>query len=83
MNGAVVSFDTQKEVYVNPMDVNFADVDYATLQEIIAEKTDFILTLLSSCMRRDIDSEEMGVLNKVIELVYSENYAMIKKINGE
>lgn len=83
VNGAVVSFDTQKEVYVNPMDVNFADVDYATLQEIIAEKTDFILTLLSSCMRRNIDSEEMGVLNKVIEQVYSENYAMRKKINGE
>lgn len=83
VNGAVVSFDTQKEVYVNPMDVNFADVDYATLQEIIAEKTDFILTLLSSCMRRTIDSEEMGVLNKVIEQVYSENYAMRKKINGE
>ena len=83
VNGAVVSFDTQKEVYVNPMDVNFADVDYATLQEIIAEKTDFILTLLSSCMRRTIDSEEMGVLNKVIKQVYSENYAMRKKINGE
>lgn len=65
------------------MDVNFDDVDYSTLQEIISEKTDFIITLLSSCMRRDIDSEEMGVLNKVIEQVYSENYAMRKKINGE
>ena len=65
------------------MDVNFEDVDYATLQEIISEKTDFILTLLSSCMRRDIDAEEMGVLNRVIEQVYSENYAMRKKINGE
>lgn len=83
VNGTVVSFDTQKEVYVNPMDVNFEDVDYATLQEIISEKTDFILTLLSSCMRRDIDAEEMGILNKVIEQVYSENYAMRKKINGE
>lgn len=83
VNGTVVSFDTQKEVYVNPMDVNFEDVDYATLQEIISEKADFILTLLSSCMRRDIDAEEMGILNKVIEQVYSENYAMRKKINGE
>lgn len=83
VNGTVVSFDTQKEVYVNPMDVNFEDVDYATLQEIISEKADFIFTLLSSCMRRDIDAEEMGILNKVIEQVYSENYAMRKKINGE
>lgn len=61
------------------MDVNFEDVDYATLQEIISEKADFIFTLLSSCMRRDIDAEEMGILNKVIEQVYSENYAMRKK----
>lgn len=83
VNGTIVSFDTQEEIYVNPMDVNFDDVDYSTLQEIISEKTDFIITLLSSCMRRDIDSEEMGVLNKVIEQVYSENYAMRKKINGE
>lgn len=83
VNGTVVSFDTQKEIYVNPMDVNFDEVDYATLQEIIAEKTDFIITLLSSCMRRDIDAEEQGVLDKVIEQVYSENYAMRKKINGE
>lgn len=69
--------------YVNPMDVNFEGVDYATLQEIIAEKTDFIITLLSSCMRRDIDSGEQGILDKVIDQVYSENYAMRKKLNGE
>jgi hypothetical protein len=83
VNGSVVSFDTQKEVYVNPMDVNFEGVDYAMLQEIISEKTDFILTLLSSCMRRDIDAAEQGVLDKVIEQVYSENYAMRKKANGD
>lgn len=83
VNGSVVSFDSQKEIYVNPMDVNFEGVDYATLQEIIAEKTDFIITLLSSCMRRNIDSGEQGILDKVIDQVYSENYAMRKKLNGE
>lgn len=83
INGEVIAFDTQKEIYVNPLDVNFEGVDYATLQEIVAEKTDFILTLLSSCMRRDIDAEEQGILDEVIEQVYSENYAMRKKLNGE
>lgn len=83
VNGTVVSFDSQKEIYVNPMDVNFDGVDYATLQEIIAEKTDFIITLLSSCMRRDIDAGEQGILDKVIDQVYSENYSMRKKLNGE
>lgn len=83
INGTVIAFDTQKEIYVNPLDVNFEDVDYATLQEIVAEKTDFIITLLSSCMRRDIDAEEQGILDEVIDQVYSENYALRKKMNGE
>lgn len=83
VNGSVISFDSQKDVYVNPLDVNFQGVDYATLQEIIAEKTDFILTLLSSCMRRDLDSAEQGILDKAIEQVYSENYSMRKKLNGD
>lgn len=83
VNGSVISFDAQKEIYVNPMDVNFDGVDYATLQEIIAEKADFIFTLLASCMRRDIDAAEQGILDKVIGQVYSENYALRRKINGE
>lgn len=83
INGTVIAFDTQKEIYVNPLDVNFEDVDYATLQEIVAEKTDFIITLLSSCMRRDLDAEEQGILDEVIDQVYSENYALRKKMNGE
>lgn len=83
VNGSVISFDSQKEIFVNPLDVNFDGVDYATLQEIIAEKTDFIITLLSSCMRRDLDAAEQGILDKVIEQVYSENYALRKKLNGE
>lgn len=82
VGGSTLSFDSQKEVFVNPLDVDFQDVDYARLQEIIGEKTDFILTLLSSCMRRDIDAEEQGILDNVIEKVYSENYAVRKKING-
>lgn len=82
VNGTVISFDSQKEVYVNPMDVDFTGVGYSDLQEIIADKTDFIFNLLSSCMRRDIDAEEQGVLGEVIEAVYSENYAWRKRINN-
>lgn len=83
IDGAVISFDTQKDIYVNPLDVDFTNMDYSTFQEIVAEKTDFILTLLSSCMRKDIDAEEQGILDEVIEQVYSENYALRKKLNGE
>lgn len=83
INGSVISFDSQKEIYVNPLDVDFTDVDYATLQEIIADKTDFILTLLASCMRKDLDAEEQGIIDEVVEKVYSENYSMRKKLNGE
>ena len=83
VNGTIISFDTQKEVYVNPLDVNFDGVDYSALQEIIAEKADFIFTLLASCMKRDISTAEQGVLDKVIIQVYSENYSLRRKLNGE
>lgn len=83
VNGTVISFSAQKEIYVNPLDVDFNGVDYSSLQDIIGEKTDFILTLLSSCMRRTIESDEQGVLDRIIEKVYSENYAQRKKLNGE
>ena len=81
-DGTVISFDTQKEFYLNPMDVDFEGADYGKLQEIVADKADFILTLLSSCLKREILPEEQGVIDKVIDRVYSENYAMRKRING-
>ena len=81
-DGTVISFDTQKEFYLNPMDVDFEGADYGRLQEIVADKADFILTLLSSCLKRDILPEEQGVIDKVIDRVYAENYAMRKRLNG-
>ena len=83
INGTIVSFDSNKEIYVNPMDVDFTGIGYAELQEIIGEKTDFIIILLSSCMKRDIASDELGVLGNVVEKVYNQNYATRKKLNGE
>ena len=49
--------------------MDFTDVDYATLQEIIADKTDFILTLLASCMRKDLDAEEQGIIDEVMPII--------------
>lgn len=83
VNGTEISFSSAEENYVNPMDVSFKGVDYARLRELIAEKADFILTLLSSCMRRDLTPEEQGIIDAVIEKVYSENYSMRKRLNGE
>lgn len=82
VDGTVISFDSTKEFYLNPMDVNFEGIDYGRLREIIADKADFILTLLSSCLKRDILPEEQGVVDSVIEKVYSENYAMRERLNG-
>ena len=44
---------------------------------------DFILTLLSSSMGRNLNSEEMGVVDDAVTKVYTENYALRKKLNGE
>lgn len=82
-DGTVISFDSTKEFYLNPMDVDFSGVDYGRLREIISDKADFILSLLSSCLKRDMTPEEQGVIDGVIEKVYSENYAMRKRLNGE
>lgn len=67
------SFDTTKGIYVHPMDVDFRGVDYGRLREIISDKADFILTILFSCLKRDVTPEEQGVIGEVIEKVYSEN----------
>ena len=82
-DGTVISFDSTKEFYLNTMDVDFSGVDYGRLREIISDKADFILSLLSSCLKRDMTPEEQGVIDGVIEKVYSENYAMRKRLNGE
>ena len=82
VDGTVISFDSNKEAYVNPMDVDFEGVDYGRLREIISDKADFILSLLSSCLKRDMPPEEQGIVDSVIEKVYSENYAMRKRLNG-
>lgn len=81
-DGTVISFDSTKEYFLNPMDVDFEGIDYGRLREIISDKADFILTLLSSCLKREILPEEQGIIDSVIEKVYSENYAMRKRING-
>lgn len=81
-DGTVISFDSTKEFYLNPMDVDFEGIDYGRLREIISDKVDFILSLLSSCLKRDMLPEEQGIVDGVIEKVYSENYAMRKRLNG-
>lgn len=82
IDGSIISFDTKKKIYVNPMDVNFENVDYSSLTEIISEKTDFIISLLAVCMKRELDTEEKGILSDIIEKVYSENYAFRARLNG-
>ena len=81
-DGTVISFDSAKEFFINPMDVNYDGVDYGKLREIIADKADFMLTLLSSCLKRDMTAEEQGVVDGVIERVYSDNYALRNRLNG-
>ncbi|MDD3139430.1 MAG: ATP-binding protein [Lachnospiraceae bacterium] len=81
-DGTVISFDSSKEFYLNPMDVDFDGIDYGRLREIISDKADFILSLLSSCLKRDMTPEEQGVVDATIEKVYSENYSMRKRLNG-
>jgi len=82
VGGTVISFDPQKQLFVNPLDVDFTGVEYSELEGVIYEKADFIQTLISSCIRRDLNEDELPVLNKAIERVYNDNYATRRQLNG-
>ena len=82
VNGSVIKFDNEKEIYINPMDVDFENVDYSQLQQIISDKSDFLLTLISSCIHRPLDPDEQGIIDSVINRVYSDNFSFRRKING-
>lgn len=81
--GTVISFDSAKEFYLNPLDVDFTGIDYGRLREIISEKSDFILSLLGTCMKKELSPEEEGIIDSVVEKVYSENFSLRKRLNGE
>ena len=82
VGGTVVSFDPQKQLFINPLDVDFSGVEYSELEGVIYEKADFIQTLISSYIKRDLNEDELPVLNAAIERVYSENYALRRRLNG-
>ncbi|MCR4567797.1 MAG: DUF87 domain-containing protein [Pseudobutyrivibrio sp.] len=82
VGGTVISFDPQKQLFVNPLDVDFTGVEYADLESVIYEKSDFLQTLISSYIKRDLNEDELPVLNKAIEKVYNDNYAVRRKLNG-
>nr|MCR5338007.1 DUF87 domain-containing protein [Lachnospiraceae bacterium] len=83
LGGIVICFDSAREFYINPLDVSFAGVDYGSLREIIADKSDFIITLISSLLKRDLLPEEQGIIDKVVDRVYSDNYSMRMRLSGQ
>lgn len=82
VDGTVVSFDPQQQLFVNPLDVDFSNIEYSDLESVIYEKADFIQTLISSYIRRDLTEDELPVLNAAIERVYNENFAIRRQLNG-
>ncbi|MCR5339260.1 MAG: DUF87 domain-containing protein [Lachnospiraceae bacterium] len=82
MHGSVICFDDTKQLFINPMDVSFKDAEYAGLREIISEKSDFIITLITSLLDRGLDPEEQGIIDKVVDRVYSDNYSLRKRLMG-
>ena len=82
MHGTVICFDTDKNYYINPLDVDFEGVDHAGLRQVIARKADFLITLISALLRRNLMPEEQGVIDRVADRVYSANFAMRKRLGG-
>lgn len=82
LGGTVVSFDSGKNLYLNPLDIDFYGLDYSRAQEVIADKADFIISLISSCTRKEFTSEEMSLISRITTRVYSENYTRRYEMNG-
>ena len=82
VGGEVLTFSSKQALFINPLDVDFNGITYADLPNVISAKSDFLLALLAKCMRRDLDTEEAGVIDKATEKVFSENYAMRRRLNG-
>ncbi|MCR5337549.1 MAG: DUF87 domain-containing protein [Lachnospiraceae bacterium] len=82
MHGSVICFDDTKQLFINPMDVSFRDAEYSILRQIISEKSDFMITLVSSLLGRGLDPEEQGIIDKVIDKVYSDNFSLRKRLMG-
>lgn len=82
VGGTVIRFEPGKNIYINPLDVDFDGVDYAGLQKIIKQKADFILTIISCYLERPLDKTEASTIDKVINRVYSQNYAKRNRLNG-
>lgn len=83
LDGEVISFDTGKDVYLNPMDVDYSNANLSDLRDIISDKADFILTLLSICIKRELTTLEQGIIDSVVERVYSANYSLRMRLNGQ
>ena len=83
LGGEIISFDSGKQYYLNPLDVDFKDVDLNDLREIVSNKSDFILSLIGTCLKRDLTAQEQGIVDSVVEKVYSRNYSIRKRLNGE
>ena len=82
VGGTVIRFEPGKNVFINPLDVDFEDVDYAGLQKIIKQKADFVLTIISCYLERPLDKAETSVIDRVINKIYAQNYANRNNLNG-
>lgn len=81
LGGTVVAFDSKKNLYLNPLDIDFKGIDYAQAQEVISDKVDFIISLISSCTKMDFTAEEMSLISKITTKVYSENFSRRRALN--
>lgn len=82
-NGSLIKFETGKENYINPFDVDFTGVGYKGLKNIIKEKTDFVVAVLAAYREGPINKVEMGLIEDAVTKVFSDNYASRNDINGK
>ena len=73
LDGQVIKISSNSEQYINPLDVNFNDITKDNQEDIIADKSDFIISLCELVVggRFGLEAEEKTAIDNATRKIYN------------
>lgn len=65
-NGSFLEFSTESKNYINPLDIDLENIT----EEAINAKTEFMLALLSNCMKEILSARHMSIISRCLKMIY-------------
>lgn len=74
LHGQLIRIASNSEQHINPMDISIDDYLFENPMEIIADKSDFLISLCEIIVggRYDLSSEERSVIDKCVQRIYKD-----------